>query len=136
MPEKRCLGSPTSRVRRTALNRSRLNCSKKNGRLKRRVADLLHVSRIDALTGICNRAYLLQELSERAALHRVRGWSLGMAVIDIDHFKKINDTYGHQAGDQALKVVAETLKNTIRDSDIVGRYGGEEFVVLLEDSTP
>ena len=105
-----------------------------NGRLKRRVADLLHVSRIDALTGICNRAYLLQELSERAALHRVRGWSLGMAVIDIDHFKKINDTYGHQAGDQALKVVAETLRNTIRDSDIVGRYGGEEFVVLLEDS--
>jgi diguanylate cyclase (GGDEF)-like protein len=105
-----------------------------NGRLKRRVADLLNVSRIDALTGICNRAYLLQELSERAALHRVRDWSLGMAVIDIDHFKKINDTYGHQAGDHALKVVAETLKNTIRDSDIAGRYGGEEFVVLLEDS--
>ena len=105
-----------------------------NGRLKRRVADLLHVSRVDSLTGICNRAYLLQELSERAALHRVRGWSLGMAVIDIDHFKKINDTFGHQAGDHALKVVAETLQNTIRDSDIVGRYGGEEFVVLLEDS--
>lgn len=105
-----------------------------NGRLKRRVADLLHVSRVDALTGICNRAYLLQELSERAALHRVRDWSLGMAVIDIDHFKKINDTYGHQAGDHALKVVAETLRNTIRDSDIAGRYGGEEFVVLLEDS--
>jgi diguanylate cyclase (GGDEF)-like protein len=105
-----------------------------NGRLKRRVADLLHVSRLDALTGICNRAYLLQELSERAALHRIRDLSLGMAVIDIDHFKKINDKYGHQAGDHALKVVAETLRNTIRDSDIVGRYGGEEFVVLLEDS--
>jgi diguanylate cyclase (GGDEF)-like protein len=105
-----------------------------NGRLKRRVADLLHVSRVDDLTGICNRACLLQELSERAALHRVRDWSLGMAFIDIDHFKKINDTYGHQAGDHALKVVAETLRNTIRDSDIVGRYGGEEFVVLLGDS--
>jgi diguanylate cyclase (GGDEF)-like protein len=103
-----------------------------NGRLKRRVADLLYVSRIDALTGICNRACLLQELSERAALHRVRDWSLGMAVIDIDHFKKINDTYGHQAGDHALKVVAETLRKTIRDSDFVARYAGEEFVVLLE----
>jgi diguanylate cyclase (GGDEF)-like protein len=107
-----------------------------NGRLKRRVADLLQVSRVDALTGLVNRAHLLQELAERAALHRVRGLALGMAVIDIDHFKKINDTLGHQAGDVALKVVAETLKEAVRDSDIVGRYGGEEFVAILEDSNP
>ena len=105
-----------------------------NGRLKRRVADLLHFSRLDSLTGLCNRAYLLQELAERAAIHRVRGLSLGMAVIDIDHFKKINDTYGHQAGDQALKVVADTLSDALRDTDLVGRYGGEEFVAILEDS--
>lgn len=105
-----------------------------NGRLKRRVADLLHVSRMDSLTGLCNRGYLLQELSERAVLHRVRGLSLGMAVIDIDHFKKINDTYGHQAGDFALKVVANGLRDALRDKDIVGRYGGEEFVAILEDS--
>lgn len=105
-----------------------------NGRLKRRVADLLHVSRMDSLTGLCNRGFLLQELSERAALHRVRGLSLGIAVVDIDHFKKINDTYGHQAGDEALKIVAATLRDTIRDTDIVGRYGGEEFVVILEDA--
>ena len=57
-----------------------------------------------------------------------------MAVIDIDHFKKINDTYGHQAGDQALKVVADTLSDALRDTDLVGRYGGEEFVAILEDS--
>ncbi len=107
-----------------------------NGRLKRRVADLLHVSRIDSLTGLCNRAYLLQELAERAALHRVRGLSLGMAVIDIDHFKKINDNYGHQAGDQALKAVAATLRDALRDADIVGRYGGEEFVAILADANP
>jgi diguanylate cyclase (GGDEF)-like protein len=105
-----------------------------NGRLKRRVADLLHVSRVDSLTGLCNRAYLLQELAERAALHRVRGLALGMAVIDIDHFKRINDTFGHQAGDAALKVVANILQDTLRDSDIVGRYGGEEFVAILTDA--
>jgi len=105
-----------------------------NGRLKRRVADLLHVSRIDALTGLCNRAHLLQEFSERAAIHRVRGLSIGMAVIDIDHFKKINDTYGHQAGDFALKTVAASLRDALRDTDLVGRYGGEEFVAILEDA--
>lgn len=111
-----------------------LELVEENGRLKRRVADLLHVSKLDALTGLCNRACLLQELAERAALHRVRGLSLGMAVVDIDHFKKINDTYGHLAGDAALKVVAQTLRDTLRDSDIVGRWGGEEFVAILKDA--
>ncbi len=111
-----------------------LELVEENGRLKRRVADLLHVSKLDALTGLCNRACLLQELAERAALHRVRGLSLGMAVVDIDHFKSINDTYGHLAGDAALKVVAQTLRDTLRDSDIVGRWGGEEFVAILKDA--
>lgn len=111
-----------------------LELLEENGRLKRRVADLLHVSRVDSLTGLCNRAHLLNELNERAALHRVRGLSLGMAVIDIDHFKKINDTYGHQAGDHTLKVIAATLQETLRDTDLIGRYGGEEFVAILEES--
>ena len=106
-----------------------------NGRLKRRVADLLQVSRLDGLTGLCNRAYFLQQFTEAAALHRLRGHSLGMAVIDVDHFKRVNDTHGHQAGDLALKVVADTLKATLRDNDLVGRYGGEEFVVMLEDAS-
>ncbi|MFN9719347.1 MAG: diguanylate cyclase [Planctomycetota bacterium] len=105
-----------------------------NGRLKRRVADLVHVSKLDALTGVFNRAYLLQELEERASLHRVRGQSLGLALVDIDHFKNINDTYGHLAGDAALKVVAQTLIDTLRDTDIVGRWGGEEFVAILNDT--
>jgi len=107
-----------------------------NGRLKRRVADLLLVSRMDALTGLCNRAFLLQQLKEQISLHRVRGQAIGLAVVDIDHFKKINDTYGHQAGDAALKMIAATLRSTMRDSDLVGRYGGEEFVVVLEDANP
>lgn len=107
-----------------------------NRQLKRRVADLLQVARLDALTGLANRGYLLQQLSERTALHRVRGLSIGLAVVDIDHFKKINDTYGHQAGDQALRVVAETIRKSLRDDDLVGRYGGEEFVAILEDANP
>jgi len=105
-----------------------------NGRLKRRVADLLRLARTDALTGVCNRAFLLQELSERAALHRVRGLSLGLAVIDADNFKVVNDTFGHQAGDLTLQTIAQTLQNTLRESDLVGRFGGEEFVAILEDS--
>ena len=107
-----------------------------NGRLKRRVADLLQVSRLDALTGLCNRAWFLQQFAEAAAIHRVRSQSVGMAVVDIDHFKRINDTYGHQAGDLALKVVAETLKSSLRENDLVGRYGGEEFVALLANADP
>ena len=107
-----------------------------NGRLKRRVTDLLQVSRMDALTGVCNRAFFAQRLQEQIALHRVRGQSIGLAVVDIDHFKQVNDAHGHQAGDAALKLIAETLTCLMRETDLVGRYGGEEFVVLLEDATP
>lgn len=107
-----------------------------NGRLKRRVADLLQVSRFDTLTGVCNRAFFMQRLHEQISLHRVRNQPVGIAVIDVDHFKKVNDSFGHQAGDAALKVIAETLKTTMRETDVVGRYGGEEFVVLLEDASP
>ena len=106
-----------------------------NGRLKRRVADLLQASRTDVLTGVFNRGWLQTQLAERIALHRIRNQALGLAVIDIDHFKKINDTYGHQAGDQVLRSVAQTLQATLRDSDLLGRYGGEEFVVLMDDCT-
>ncbi len=105
-----------------------------NGRLKLRVADLLQVSRMDPLTGVCNRGYLIQRLHEQIALHRVRNQAIGIAFVDIDHFKKINDTLGHPAGDAALKAIAATLKATMRESDVVGRYGGEEFVVLLDDA--
>lgn len=107
-----------------------------NGRLKRKVEDLLVVSRVDGLTGVSNRSFFLQRFHEHIALHRLRDQAIGLAVVDIDHFKSVNDTYGHQAGDATLKMVAQTLKNTMRETDLVGRYGGEEFVILLEDATP
>ncbi len=113
-----------------------LELLEENGRLKRRVADLLQVSRIDALTGVSNRAFFVQRLHEQIALHRVRGQAVGLAVVDIDHFKKVNDTYGHQAGDAALKVVSGILNCMMRETDLLGRYGGEEFVIFLEDASP
>ncbi len=105
-----------------------------NGRLRRRVNDLLQASRSDSLTGIFNRTHFLTQMAERIALHRVRHQSLGLAVIDIDCFKKINDTHGHQAGDEVLKIVAEALLHSLRDGDLLARYGGEEFVVLMDDA--
>jgi len=55
-------------------------------------------------------------------------------MLDIDHFKKINDTYGHQAGDQVLILVAQSCKNILREIDLIGRYGGEEFIVFIPDT--
>jgi len=106
-----------------------------NGRLKRKVEHLLLLfSQVDGLTGVSNRTFFLQQFHEHIELHRLRGQAIGLAVIDIDHFKKVNDTYGHQAGDATLRMIADTLKNTMRETDVVGRYGGEEFVILLEDA--
>jgi diguanylate cyclase (GGDEF)-like protein len=103
-----------------------------NGRLKRRVADLLKVSHEDALTGIGNRQCLQNKLAERIAVAAIRKEPIGMAVVDIDHFKYFNDEYGHLLGDMVLKEVARALTTSARDSDFVARFGGEEFVILLE----
>lgn len=89
----------------------------------------------DALTGIFNR-HALSELTETLALtsqQTTQTWSL--AMIDIDHFKIVNDSYGHPIGDDVLKWVAMTLKQSVRHKDILARYGGEEFVVVLPDTT-
>jgi diguanylate cyclase (GGDEF)-like protein len=85
----------------------------------------------DALTGLFNRRYLDETLNhelKRAAHHRQ---SVGIILIDIDHFKRFNDTYGHDAGDRLLQAVAAFLQENTRGGDIACRYGGEEFIVVL-----
>ncbi|MBF0107645.1 MAG: diguanylate cyclase [Magnetococcales bacterium] len=84
----------------------------------------------DALTGVCNRARLQGVLE--AELHRARRHDLAISIIlgDIDHFKKINDTHGHQVGDDVLKKFARTLRENVRIEDIVARWGGEEFMIV------
>ncbi len=92
------------------------------------------LSRTDRLTGLNNRGFW-QESLEKAFSHFKRyKKQLSLVIFDIDHFKAVNDSYGHQAGDEVIKQCATTLLSCARETDICGRYGGEEFVVILTDS--
>ena len=97
--------------------------------------ELLHVSRTDALTGLDNRRYLEERLDE--AFEHARRLSEPFAVLmcDLDKFKSVNDTYGHQAGDAVLQQLADVLRSEVREIDRIGRYGGEEFMLLLPGTT-
>jgi diguanylate cyclase (GGDEF)-like protein len=85
----------------------------------------------DALTGTFNRAYFLERLDAELAYSQRHGTTASLLLLDIDHFKKINDTFGHPAGDAVLKCVTGTIQRVLRVEDVLARYGGEEFIVLL-----
>lgn len=85
----------------------------------------------DPLTGAYNRRHILATLHEGIAQSRRYDFPYSVVLIDLDHFKSVNDTYGHPAGDAVLKKIVKTLQSSIRDADILGRWGGEEFLVLL-----
>jgi diguanylate cyclase (GGDEF)-like protein len=90
----------------------------------------------DALTGLPNNRAVKDTLKRMVAQASRSRASLGVALLDLDHFKQINDTHGHGRGDEVLAVVAQTMKAAVRAGDFVGRYGGEEFVVVLPDTGP
>ncbi|MEN0105795.1 MAG: diguanylate cyclase [Pseudomonas sp.] len=98
-------------------------------------AELLKLSSTDRLTGLYNRGYWEESLQKEHARHRRYDSTATLIMLDIDHFKRINDTYGHQAGDKAIQRVADAIRTLTRDMDVSGRYGGEEFVILLPDTT-
>lgn len=85
----------------------------------------------DNLTGLHNRAYFLEQVGSRCDQVIARGMSMALLMVDIDHFKRINDDHGHDAGDAALREVAKVLRDSTRTDDLVARYGGEEFLVAL-----
>jgi len=93
---------------------------------------LTHSSTHDALTGLLNRAAFEQALDRAAAEGRNSGREASLIYIDLDHFKPVNDTAGHAAGDALLKQVAQTIRESCRAHDIVARIGGDEFAVILE----
>lgn len=88
-------------------------------------------AKTDALTGLNNRKYLEDDFPQIGSQAQRSGIKLGVLLVDIDHFKMVNDTYGHDVGDNAIRIVAQTLLENIRESDIAIRFGGEEFVILL-----
>jgi diguanylate cyclase (GGDEF)-like protein len=88
----------------------------------------------DGLTGIANRRYFEQVLAQRIAPDGKPRGRLTLAMIDVDRFKSINDTFGHQAGDKVLKALAEILREAVRDNDLPARLAGDEFVVLFDDA--
>jgi diguanylate cyclase (GGDEF)-like protein/PAS domain S-box-containing protein len=95
------------------------------------IQELERLSFLDNLTQLANRRFVEMELESRISEKNRYGTSFGVVFMDIDHFKRVNDTYGHDVGDRVLKIVARTFINTARPSDLMGRWGGEEFLGIL-----
>ncbi len=93
-------------------------------------------SRTDALTGLANRKFLDETIRESICGSSERGEPLALLMIDIDHFKSFNDTFGHTTGDQVLRLVATSLKQGVAEQGFAARYGGEEFVIVLPNTLP
>ena len=103
--------------------------------LKRALHELNELAITDPLTGLLNRRYLREGLPRELMLAQRRGTKLAVIMIDIDHFKRFNDTFGHEAGDLVLSETGALLKSQMRKTDIACRFGGEEFAIFLIDST-
>lgn len=96
---------------------------------------LVQMARVDGLTGVYNRRYLDMRLKEELDRSRRHGNSFSLLILDIDHFKTINDRHGHLCGDYVLRDLARKLQQQLRTTDIIGRYGGEEFCCLLPETS-
>lgn len=97
-------------------------------------AELVRLARFDELTGLCNRRYLFDRLMQEMLRAQRYGSPLCILMLDLDHFKTLNDTHGHIVGDTILASVANILRQAIRATDIPGRYGGEEFCIVLTET--
>jgi two-component system cell cycle response regulator len=124
---------PIDRNELLARTRTQIRRKRFQERLRANYEISLSMALTDTLTGLYNRRYFevhLQKMLENARISRK---NLGLLYMDIDHFKKINDTYGHNVGDEVLKVFATRIKDSLRSFDLVARLGGEEFVAILPD---
>ncbi len=100
---------------------------------KERLADILRIASQDGLTRLSDHTHFLHVLREKLDYAQRYRRPLGMLMLDIDHFKKFNDTFGHPAGDRVLRFVADVLRSETRDQDCAGRYGGEEFGLVMPE---
>jgi diguanylate cyclase (GGDEF)-like protein len=99
-----------------------------------RFSSIKNMATYDTLTGLYNRRYFEERLEVEAEKSFYSGISLSLVMVDIDHFKKVNDTFGHTEGDQILCKISSLLKNSVRRKDTVARYGGEEFILILPEA--
>lgn len=118
-------------MRNLQLLRSATELQERESEYRRQASRLDHIARRDALTGVYNRRHFDEAFSERFAYAVTEGHELSLAYLDLDHFKAINDGYGHPVGDEILARIATHIQGQIRREDLLARYGGEEFVLLL-----
>lgn len=102
--------------------------------LRQSIAEMEHLAAYDMLTGLLNRRAAIERINAMLDLAQRQQSPIGLCMIDVDHFKQVNDTFGHLAGDEVLRMIAARLTASVRPYDIVGRWGGEEFIVALPDT--
>ncbi len=117
-----------------ALNEQMVAVSADSAELKKRNTDLEARATTDSLTGLRNRGYFDEWIESESERAQQNAAPLGLLLLDVDHFKSVNDDHGHQAGDEMLRAVSRAVVNTARESDIVCRYGGEEIAVICPDT--
>ncbi len=119
---------------RAELARANAELAQKNDELRNALEREREMARIDWLTGVFNRSHLFTLATQEFFVAQRYDQPLSICMFDIDHFKQINDRYGHLIGDQVLRVVAQTARHQIRAADSLGRFGGEEFIILLPNT--
>lgn len=109
--------------------------SEKTEKLSQALKSVTVLSQTDSLTGLLNRQVFIEQTQKSIEIAKRYNESLAILMLDLDHFKKINDTYGHQAGDKVIQESTRILKSLLRETDIIGKYGGEEFIVCVKTCT-
>jgi len=124
----------TSNQLEAELSKAKRTLEIKDIELKAVLAQAHEIKNTDALTFLPNRRKIIVDLQEEVIRSSRYDTPLALSIVDIDHFKKVNDTYGHVVGDDVLRTIAARLREQIRHPDTIGRYGGEEFLIVLPNS--